>query len=224
MKTFLRFAMAIVLLFTLSGNAFASQPIDPKGYVTKFTSLKESYSIGERVKLTVNTQTGGELTNVVFKVASVGGDSINNAITSVQTTYRKSNATYTTTGNLTLSSEGVYFVQFQAKLKLKDGEITIKETATIEILNPNKITMTVTPGSVHVKKGTEVPILINYSSKYTPKFTYNTKVTELSTTRTSNGNKKVILFSADQAGEYMLTIEAKNKYDAVSDTVKIIVE
>ncbi|MGG4454889.1 hypothetical protein [Brevibacillus porteri] len=224
MKTFLRFAMAFVLLFTLSDNAFASQPMHPKGYVTDFTGLKENYNIGDRVKLTVTTQTGGELTNAVFRVASVGGDSINDAITSVQTTYRKSNATYTTTGYLTLSSEGVYFVQYQAKLKLKDGEITIKETATIEILNPNKITMTATPGSVHVKKGTEVPILITYSSKYTPKFTYSTKVTELYTTRSSKGNRKVILFSADQAGEYKLTIEAKNKYDAVTDTVKIIVE
>ncbi|MFS0553416.1 hypothetical protein [Brevibacillus sp. 179-C9.3 HS] len=220
MKTLLRIAIALAMVLTMSSGAFAAP--NPAAYEAKFVELKGSYNAGESIKLTVETKTAGQISDAKFLVRTIGGND-KDKVTSVRTTHSKTKATYTTTGYLKPTSKGIYLLAFQATHKSFEGEKKVELTATLSIKDPNKITLNVTPNTIHVKTGKEVPILITYSSKSTPTFTYSTPVTELYTKRANNENKKVVLFKAEKAGKFTINITAKNKYDEVSEAVEIIV-
>lgn len=220
MKALLRIAIAIAMVFTMSAGALAAT--NSADYEAKFVGLKESYGAGESIKLTVETKTAGQIVNAKYLVKAIIG-SDKDKITSLRTTHSKSKSTYTTTGYFKPSAPGVYILAFTATHKSAAGEKKIEINKTLSITNPNKISMNVTPNTVNVKKGKELPILITYSSKYTPKFTYSTAVTELYTKRVNNENKKVVLFKADKVGKFTIKVTAANKYDTVSETVEIVV-
>ncbi|AWX57961.1 MULTISPECIES: hypothetical protein [Brevibacillus] len=220
MKTLLRIAIALAMVLTMSSGAFAAP--NPAAYEAKFVGLKETYNAGESIKLSVETKTAGQITDAKFLLKTIGGND-KDKITSVRTTHSKTKATYTTTGYLKPTSQGIYLLAYQATHKSLEGEKKIELIATLSIKDPNKITLNVTPNTIHVKKGKEVPILITYSSKSTPQFTYSTQVTELYTKRVGNENKKVVLFKAEKAGKFTINVTAKNKYDEVSEAVEIVV-
>jgi len=225
MKQMMKVLLVLTMLFSLAGTAWASEPMDPQLLKVEFKGLKDSYSVGEKIKLTVETTVGGEFQDIKLQVLPVIGGDADDKIKSIKTKGSKSK--YTTTGYLTPSAPGMYVVAATAKMISGDDEEKVIEAETkvaFEVKDPKKISLGVTPGDAEIQLGQEIPVLITYSSKSSVKFTYSEKVTELASKKVNGVYKKVVLFKPDEKGTHSLKVTAESKYDKVSETIEVEVK
>ncbi|MED4782971.1 hypothetical protein [Brevibacillus choshinensis] len=221
MRLLFKIALLCTVLFisTVSGSALAVP--NPASYGVQFVGMQESYNSGDKIKLTVETRTSGDLSDIQFKVLPIAGGNSDGDVTSVKTTYNKKKYTYTTTGYFKPSSVGFYTIGFQATHNSFEGTKKIEVTTMIQVKNPNELTMSVSPHQSIIAVGQELPILITYNSKYKVTFEYSEPVTELITKKADGVYKKIILYKATESQKYNITITATQSKikDVKSETI-----
>ncbi|HZG14031.1 MAG TPA: hypothetical protein VE710_03315 [Candidatus Bathyarchaeia archaeon] len=222
MKQLFKMLLVLTMLLSMAGTAWATAPTDPESIEVEFKSLKDSYSVGEKIKLTVETKVGGTFKDIKLQVLPIVGGDEDDEIKNIKTTGSKSK--YTTTGYLTPSKSGLYMIAVTASMTSGSKVIEAEKSAVIDVKDPKKITLTVTPGDAEIDLGQEIPVLITYSSKSSVKFTYSEKVTELASKKVNGVYKKVVLFKPDEKGTHSLKVTAESKYDKVSETIEVEVK
>lgn len=215
MKIMLKLTLIFALLIALSGSAFAMP--NPASYEMKFLGIKEIYNFGDKIKLTVETITSGEVSDFQFKVLPFPDAKDEGKITNVKTTYNQNKYTYTTTGYFSPNSSGDYTILLQANHKSFEGHKLIEASTIIHVKDPNDLYLNVNPYQATINVGQELPILISYSSKDKITFLYNVPVTELVTKKVDGIYKKVVIFRATEAKDYLITITAtkNNKTEVI---------
>jgi|GEM_PF-3824534 len=222
MKQLLKVLLVLTMMFSLAGTAWAAAPSDSESIEVEFKSLKDSYNVGDKIKLTVETTVGGTFKDIKLQVLPIVGGDEDDEIKNIKTTGSKSK--YTTTGYLTPSKSGLYMIAVTASMTSGSKVIEAEKNAVIDVKDPKKIALTVTPGDAEIDLGQEIPVLITYSSKSSVKFTYSEKVTELATKKVNGVYKKVVLFKPDEKGTHSLKVTAESKNDKVSETIEIEVK
>ncbi|WP_134685734.1 hypothetical protein [Brevibacillus migulae] len=222
MKQLWKVLLVLTMLFSLAGTAWAAAPADPESIEVEFKSVKDSYSVGEKIKLTVETTVGGTFKDIKLQVLPIVGGDEDDEIKNIKTTGSKSK--YTTTGYITPSKSGLYMIAATASMTSGSKVIEAEASAVLDVKDPKKITLAVTPGDAEIQLGQEIPVLITYSSKYSTKFTYSEKVTELASKKVNGVYKKVVLFKPDEKGTHSLKVTAESKYDKVSETIEVEVK
>jgi len=207
MRALFHFALVLNLLFAFSGSVYAAP--NPSAFSVEFVGMKDSYYSDDKIKLTVEVHTSGDVTDAQFKVVPIGGNK-DEEVTETATTYNQKKYIYTTIGYFTPNSVGMYIVTFNAKHDSFLGTQKIELSTTFEVKNPNELALSVSPQNSTIDVGQLTPILITYSSKNRFTFDFSEPVTELALRKVNGEYKKLVLFKATKAKKYDITMTATN--------------
>ncbi|HZG14030.1 MAG TPA: hypothetical protein VE710_03310 [Candidatus Bathyarchaeia archaeon] len=223
MKRWVSVFLTMMLVFAFTGTSLAALP--PDALALSIDPIKESYKVGERVKLTVYARVGGTFQETKLQVVPIEGGSTEDQLKDVKTEkHKRQGDLFITTGSFTPSKSGVYQVTATATMRSDyyGGKIiTEVVTETFSVTDPKEVILSVTPSLSRIQLGQEVPILITYNGDYSPKLTVSEEFTELYMKRVNNIRQKLVLFKPEKAGTYVFKIVVETKYDRAVEEVKV---